>query len=186
MRTKDSTIYFEEIGWTIRLPSDLKIADSTNESAVEWRGQKIVENLNNQKIDMTNTRNLITAKRDDLNWFKLAYNSSNGITNETWKQADSAYYALVLKTLIKKLSVKVDTINLIVLYDGIEFVKHQAIFAVNEKVSLNTNHLCTFYKGHCIIIGYVYTDSVVGDEISNMLITSKFAAIEKLLHGKVN
>jgi len=175
---KDSTIYFKEIGWTIKLPSDLKINDSVNVSANHEQGQKIVEDETQHKIDLSKTKNLMNASKDALNWFNLSYNSSEGITNKNWKESDSIYYDLIIKTIIKKLPGKVDTTTSVIKYDGIEFVKYQASFKISDNASLTTCHLATFHNGHTIIIGYAYTDRAIGDEIVNILKTSKFTTVE--------
>jgi hypothetical protein len=170
----DHTITFKQMDWTIRLPTDYKIIDSSTTAEVLVKGKKIVEDETKVKIDSFDSRNLITAEKDKQTILTASYSISPAITLENWQQRDSGDNALILETLIRKVPAKVDTSTSLTSIDGIEFKKMQVSFALSDTMSQHAIHLSTFYRGHMLMIVYTYINTESKNEMEKMLEESKF------------
>jgi hypothetical protein len=170
----DSTIYFKEFGWIIKLPSDFKIKKTSDVLEMENASKKMLKESTNVEANVSANVNLITASKGSQNIFASNYTNSLDLTAENWNETDSTVKQLILKTFMKQIPIKPDTINSIVLIDGIIFKKLEAIFKINDKIQINWAYLATYYKGHNLSATYIYIDSLAGKQILNILNTSKF------------
>ena len=75
----DSTIYIDEFGWTIKLPSDFKIPDSATLAANIEFGK---ENVRKAGIGLNTSgiKHLVTATKSRLNSFSLQSDNSRRYT----------------------------------------------------------------------------------------------------------
>jgi hypothetical protein len=171
---KDSTIQFKEFGWSINLPSEYRIIDSSVAAATLSKGKQNVQNNANGEVDWNSDKTLITAAKNKLNSFTASYNVSPTITKDNWKQKDSIYNALIIQTIVKQVPTKVDTSSTVMFLDGIEFQEQTLSFPFGENKILTAKHLAGFYNKHILIISYTYTEAESGLEIEKMLALSKF------------
>jgi hypothetical protein len=173
----DSTIYFKAIGWTINLPTDLKISEETI-SSENKKGEAVLVQpttagkLNNSKPDQSVT--LISASKDQSNLFYSNYIVSSKITSSTWKPFDSATKLQFFAPLRKQLSTEAEIHFSKIILDGIVFEKLEEKFKINQNATFSASFLSTFYKHRYLMIAYFFTEREVGTEIENMLKDSKF------------
>jgi hypothetical protein len=170
----DTTIYFKEPGWTIRLPGDFKIVDSALVAAKQKAGAQMVEKTTQEPVDITNTRYFITAMRDKQNYFSANFTVSPYITPKNWQEVDSTEKETLLKTLTGQFRLHPDATQSIVSLDGIQFKKLQAVFPLGEKSTFIICYIGAFFKGKYLAAIYFYTEPAAGSEITQMLEHSKF------------
>ncbi|HSZ33975.1 MAG TPA: hypothetical protein VK772_11725 [Puia sp.] len=167
----DTTIYFKEFGWTIKLPSDYKFMDSAKIKADQTSGAKIVEESTGVRANMTSNIDLISAMKNKASTFIANYSISPKINLQTWESTDSASKAIFMETLDKQIPVKNVKTNSILILDGVWFKKCKIDFFL-KTVIYHASMLTTFYKGHYLTIVYTYLGEDL--EIDDMLNASKF------------
>jgi hypothetical protein len=161
----DTTINIKELGWTIQLPSDLKIIDTATLGA-ERRNEHITW-IKKPPVDSnrSHTKLIFTARDSSLQtlffitYIDAKYDPLNG------KFPDDTYSNLII-TLRKKPST--------VVYDGVKFLELQLDghpFTGPPYVAVT---LKTKYQGKIFTIDYAYSDPNKENEIVQMLKTSKF------------
>ena len=171
----DSTIHFKELGLTIQLPSDYKIADTTVLAEVTKDTKKTYNEVMKKDVNISFIKNLIIARKDGVSFFALDYNTSPKITKDNWKQVNKSDKVVWLRTFDRDFETKADTSNSIVIIDNVKFLKYQLKYVADDKLIIYMIYLTTFYKDHYIGINYFYGDnSKNGEELENMLKTSKF------------
>jgi hypothetical protein len=170
----DSTIYFKEFAWTIKLPTDLKIIEPKITAERQKKGIKLVEGTIDKKIDSTDIVQLISAGKDKANFFVANYSTSKKATEANYDSTDNAIKQIYFKTLRSNIAGNFDTLSTIVLLDGIKFKKYQDNLNISEGIKIFTWVMTAFYKNYFLSITAIYTDLKIGDEISNMLLTSTF------------
>jgi hypothetical protein len=173
----DSTMYFKAIGWTINLPTDLKISEETI-SSENKKGEAVLVQpttdgkLNNSKPDQSVT--LISASKDQSNLFYSNYIVSSKITSSTWEPFDSATKLQFFAPLRKQISTEPEIHFSKIILDGIVFKKLEEKFKISQNTTFSASYLSTYYKHRYLMIAYFFTDREVGAEIENMLKNSKF------------
>ncbi len=170
----DSTIYFKELGWTIILPSDFKIMDSTARDANIKLGKKMLEDETGKQISMSNVVHLISASKDKMTSFVANYTKSKKITSENWQKYDSGVKIILVEAISKQIPIKPDTSYSSVSYDGVTFKKIEASFILSPKVTFHFSVLTTYYIECYLKISYNDVDPETGNELLNILNTSKF------------
>jgi hypothetical protein len=170
----DSTIYISEFGWTMKLPSDLKIIDPKVTVERQREGIKLMEGTIDKKIDSTDIVQLISAGRDKGNFFVANYSTSKQASYANYDSTDNAIKKIFFTTLRSNIAGNFDTLSTLILLDGIKFNKYQVDININEKVKIYTWVMTTFYKNYFLSVSSVCTDKVVGDEITKMFQYSKF------------
>ena len=156
----DSVTNIQELGWRISLPPGFKSIDSATLGA-EYRSLKKIWV---KKVADSNYNQFVFTARDSIkNTFSIYYIDSvhdklNGDFSE------DAYSGIIT---IKKTK---STIT----YDGVKFNKLQINGNPRPGVSYMVVMLKTRYKGKTFNINYTYNTQTIGNEIEQMLITSKF------------
>ena len=175
-QTDSSLYYFKEIGWSIKLPSDFKIVDSATRVSNIAKGKSAVEVTLNKEINMTKLTHLISAAKDNLNYFAANILNSALVTSENWESADNSSNEVLFKTMNRILkNFEIDTSNTLIIIDGVRFKKFQAICIIpNKNKQAYFSQIGTFHKEQYFSVSYFYLDKALGDEIENMLMTSKF------------
>jgi hypothetical protein len=151
---KDSTIYFKELGWAIKIPADFKI-----------KRQKYNGNLSGAKT-------IIEASRSSTDFFNITFTTSTSITLENWEDSDRVAKGEILKEFVKKIPIEPTLYKSFVGVDGIEFKDFEADYKINEKVTFHLLFLSAFLKSHYILISYYFINNP--DEFLNMIDKSKF------------
>lgn len=173
----DSPIYFKAIGWTINLPSDLKISEETI-SSENKKGEAVLVQpttdgkLNNSKPDQSVT--LISASKDQSNLFYSNYIVSSKISSGNWEPFDSASKFQFFAPLRKQVSTEPEIHLSKVILDGVVFKKLEEKFKIGQNATFSASYLSTYYKHRYLMIAYFFTDGDLGAQIENMLNNSKF------------
>jgi len=169
----DSTIYYKEVGWTIKLPLDFKITDL--KSFVDYKkAMDTLEARSGGIIRPYKATHLLSAARDRYNvivsTFYYSPTASMDSLREMEKNEQNNFYYL----FSKQLRGNPDTLRSIIIIDGQKFDDLYMYLIINEKFTFHGNRLTAFYKGGILQIVYTYTDVAVGNELSDMLDKSKF------------
>ncbi len=153
----DSVTYLKEIGWTIKIPS------SFNEQL------PILKLIPGDPM-----RRLVgVAKgRDAALWIKI--DTANAFTNSNWEKKDESAIDLAFKIVERSAPYKFDTANYLVRYDGVQFKKRIGKETITRNEFWFTVSSRTLYKNHYFVINYTYKNEAAGNEIEQMLSTSKF------------
>jgi hypothetical protein len=170
----DTTIYYKDPGWTLHLPGDFKIVDSTLVAAKQKSGTKMLEDTSHQPADLTHTRYFITAMRDKQNYFSANFTVSPYITAKNWQSVDSTEKETFLRTLAAQIRLPPDSSSSLITLDGVPFKKLQASFPMGEKSTFIITYLGAFFKGKYLAVIYFYIDPAAGNEITQMLSHSTF------------
>jgi hypothetical protein len=160
----DSIINIKELGWTIQLPSDLKVIDTATLGAENRSLHKIW--IKKPPVDSNRNYNrplLIARDSSRQTMFSIYYvDSLHDPLNGQFP--DDAYSGL--STLKKTMST--------IVYDGVKFVKLKLDGNPAPGRSYIAVMLKTKYQGNTFNITYNYADPIKGNEIEQMLSTSKF------------
>lgn len=168
----DSTIYFKEIGWTIKLPSDFHVVDTTSQ---EWKRINIEDDDPIHRIDNGNTTDLITAFKGRCCLFSSNFTNGDRYSKESWENTDDSIKMELFKAY-RSSEFNLDTTYSIVDLDGLNFKKFKIALRNGKVDFMWVSLLSAFIKGHYLLIFYNYDiDNVAaGDEILKMLNTSRF------------
>jgi len=172
-RQPDKVVYFEDFGWTIKLPSHFKIVDTAKVSEMTKTGDKMIKDSTGKKLNYSG-RNLITAKVNDENYFTSSFSAFSDVTSENWEAHDSITKELFLQTTNKTFRVQPEIKHSIDDFDGVKFRKLDVEYALNKSETLHIAYLATFYRTRYLSIVEIYTDSALGSEMLRMLKASKF------------
>src|SRR5690349_2185651 len=93
------TYSFNEVGWTIVLPSDFQLLDSATDAEKMQAGKRIVEEANDIKAEVSRTKTLISATKNSFNFFNATITpcditSDSGYQEETRNVKDMIYNTL--------------------------------------------------------------------------------------------
>src|SRR5450755_3481434 len=118
----DKVVYFEEFGWTIKLPSQFKIVDTAKVSEMTKTGDKMIKVSTGKKLNYSGA-NLITAKVNNENYFTSSYSAFSDVTSQNWETHDSTTKKLFLQAANKTAGVQPEIKNSIEDLDGVKFKK---------------------------------------------------------------
>ncbi len=163
----DSTIYFKEFGWTIKLPSDFKIRD-TAEIKVDSADKKIIEQAAGVHLTITKII-LISARRDQIANFLANYSASPYINIQNWESIDSASKQVLIRSMDAQIHLKGVSSNSDAMIDGVGFKKFQIDYNMNDSFICHVVCFTSFYKGRYFTISYSWSndDTALADMISN-------------------
>jgi len=170
----DSTFHFKQVGWTIKVPPDLKPVDSATSAENIKAGKETVEGLMNQKVNMTKSTILISAAKDKFNYFGSTLTKSEAVTENNWLSADSLTKTIFYQAFSKLPNIKIDSSSTGQTIDGVTFQKLLINLNINDKFIVHANMMTTYYKGFYFGITSFYMDEKVGLEIEKMLRESRF------------
>jgi hypothetical protein len=171
----DNTHTFKEVGWTVTIPSDFKLVDSASNASLNQKGLKAMEDANDTKVDIGQTRTLITAMKDKLNYFSSTIQPFDPKADGDYSEANKAVKNMMYKTFQVQLpDGKIDSSSTSVTLDGLPFDKFQISVTLNNKTLFNMFLLSKLYKGYDFGISYIYVDQSSKDEIESILKSCKF------------
>ena len=160
----DSTINIVELGWTIQMPSYLKVIDTATLGAENRSIHKTWIKKPPEDSNRSFNKSLLVVRDSSRNtMFSISYvDSLHDPLNGEFPE--DAYSGIV--TLKKTMST--------VTYSGVKFVKLQVNGYPAPGQSYIAVMLKTKYQGKTFNITYSYADPIKGNEIEQMLSTSKF------------
>jgi hypothetical protein len=160
----DSTIKIKELGWTIQLPPDLKVIDTATLGTENrnlhktWIKKPPVDSNSNYNRPVFLARDSSRYTLFSIYYVDSLHDPLNG------EFPEYAYSGVI--TIRKKMST--------VAYNGVKFEKLQLNGYPEPGRSYVGVMLKTKYQGKTFNITYSYTDPIKGNEIEQMLISSKF------------
>ncbi len=170
---KPIRLNFPQVDWTIEIPEDFTIMDSSTTELVNQKGVKLMEESNNIKIDGSDTKTLISATKGNVNLFNASVTTLNQKTLSEYEINIRNIKTVLYNTFSKLPKVTIDTATSIATIDSLTFDKFQTTVKA-DKVNLNMVVLTKFYKNYQFGITYIYVDPITQNEIETILKTSKF------------
>ena len=166
---------FQKIGWTIELPNDFLVLDSSGSNAYLNASVNMLDSLGDIKVDAQKTIVLIVANKNDNNFNAIITPFNPKIDGSWMKQHEEL--KTITYNLIKEAvpGAILDSSSSKEVIDHVVFEKFTIISSINGKVVGGVVGLSKLYKGYDFGITYSYNDESVKKQIETMLSTSKLA-----------
>jgi len=167
--------FFSEVGWSLVIPADFIIMNSHDDSLKNEQGRKLIEKSTDVIADYSETKTLVSASRDQFNYFNATVTPFDRITDGDYETANQEVKDILVKTFQDQMpGGKIDTFHTSVIIDGIEFDKFHLTVSLNEKLLVSMVLLSKLYKGYDFGISYVYMNQQAKEDIELMLEKSRF------------
>jgi len=172
---KDADEYvLGQIGWTFSLPPDFTILSSTDMERVSDRGKKAVEKIVGQSVDVSATKVLVSAKKDNLNYFNCTVTAFDPAKDGNWNAANAEVKKIVYDAFKKEMpSNSIDSVTTKTTIDGVPFDKFTVTIVVRA-ARLKSILYSRLHRGYNLGITCTYADPAVGRDLQYMLDHSKF------------
>ena len=166
---------FKQVGWTIILPFDFTVMDSVDDAKMNESGKKSMEDANGITADISQTKTLISAKKNTYNYFNSTITPFDPQIDGDYEISVKYVKDIVYKTYFDKMTdAKIDSSTTNVTIDGLSFDQFQVTVHVRDKLLFDMFILSKFYKGYSFGITYLCLDVATKQQIESMLRTSKF------------
>lgn len=168
-------IYSKIFDWTITIPEDFEVVDSTETRKMYSRGKKIIENTQNIKIQ-NKPKTVFIFKSDQWNYFTAQYQffdvkvDKSSVKNSFESLKKTAYHSF--KDKYTKISI--DTISSIQIVDELQFQKFEMkIYLPNDKILvwLMFNRL---FDNKLLSLNIIYLNEQKGKQMLETWRNSKF------------
>jgi len=172
----NSRYILKDIGWTINLPNDFVIEDSSIVIKDTKEGKIILEKESHLKLNLATTKTLISASKDMFNQFNVTLSKSSAPTEHYWDSINNNVLKLFYTAMVKQAppDAHFDSSRTIETIDGLSFKSFKMVVRLNNNLTVYNYIISRLYKGSTLSINYNYTDKLAGDEINKMLKDSKF------------
>jgi len=172
---KDADQYvLGQIGWTFSLPPDFTILSSADMDRVSSRGKKAVEKIIGQKVDVSATKVLVSAKKDNLNYFNCTVTAFDPTKEGNWSTANAEVKKIVYDAFKKEMpSNSIDSVTTKTIIDGVPFDKFTVTIVVRA-ARLTSILYSRLHRGYNLGITTTYADPRVGRDFEYMMEHSKF------------
>jgi len=172
---KDADQYvLGQIGWTFSLPPNFTILSATDIALVNARGKKAIEKVIGQSVDVSGTKTLVSAKKDNLNYFNCTVAAFDPAKDGNWNAANADIKRIVFDAFKKEMPGNtIDSATTQTTIDGVPFQK----FTVN--IVVRTSRLTSIlysklYRGYNLGITTTFADPRVGRDFEYMMEHSTF------------
>ena len=170
----DMKYTFREVGWTLVLPADFKVVDSANNAVMTERAKKIIEEANDIKADIFQTRLLISATKSTNNCFSSTLETFDAEKDGDFDISNQISKDIVYKSFSKRIQgAKIDSVSTYEDVAGLSFEKFHLTVSVKDKILFNVCILSKYYQGYDFGISYKYSDDETKEQIETMLRNSK-------------
>lgn len=173
-----NTIFIlKDIGWTISLPSDFKLDDSTLIVKRTQEGTVILQNESHLTLNKATAINLISASKDKFNHFNVTLSKSTAPSEHYWDSVNNNVLKIFYNAMVKQAppEAKVDSSRKFEMIDSIRFKSFKMDIKINTTLTIHNFIITRLYKGSTLFINYTFTDESAGEEIRKMLNESKFS-----------
>jgi hypothetical protein len=165
---------FKQIGWTMMLPLDFKMLDSSKQKAIGQKGIDIIKESSGITVDTSTTKTLLTATKGS-NLLTVTLIPFNTATDGDYNVTNQQVKGILYKTFADMVTFgKIDSSSSLQQIDGLLFNNYTIVVTVQDKVLLTTVLLSRYYKGYDFGISYLYLDEETKAEMESMLQHSKF------------
>ena len=166
---------FKEVGWTLIIPADFKVLDSTENALMVEQGLKVIGETNEMKAGPSKTRYLISATKNATNYFGSTITVFGNVKDSTYKVFNQSVNDLLYNSFLGiNPDAIIDTFSTEDKIDGLTFAKFHLIVSVDTYTIFNLFLLSKHYMGYALSISYLYSDDKTKEQIEAMLRNSKF------------
>ena len=171
----DTTFFIKEVNWTFSLPQDFKRLDSVKIAAINERGKKIVDSVNDINLDVLETKTVFAAQTIAKNYFEATISTYNSKKLSDYKKRIANANDIVFKTYASLPGAEVDSTTTFQTVGGLSFNEFEVRVSRNGKLIVTGISLSKFFKDFDFGITYIYQDQVTKGKIESMLANSKFS-----------
>jgi hypothetical protein len=173
--SKEGKIYtFKEVGWTMILPSQFKVLDTTRVKQLNEKGKDLMEKSAGTPVDISSTHTLITAKKG-MQYFTATITPFDPRKDGEYAAANKSVKDLVYKTFSDQMpDATLDTASDGVKVSGLDFDRYRLSVALKGKPLFTMFLLSRLYKGYDFGMNYLYTDELSKAQLESILTSSKF------------
>ncbi len=170
--------YFKEVGWSVQIPVNFIIRDSTAVMDSVRSGLKLIKESTGFGADTISGkfRMLFSAKKSGGNMINASLTRyiekrDGDFNRAVQKVRDATFNTFKAKS---PPSAKLETTYTNYTIDGLEFEKYDLEIKINDTKSLHFILLSKLYRGYDFAINYLYVDNITKQEEELMLKNSKF------------
>jgi hypothetical protein len=173
----DTKYTIKEVGWTLVLPADFKVADSPNNDVMAERVKKTIEEANDIKAEFSQTTILIRATKNANNYFSSTIETFNEKKDGEFDISNQISKDIVYKSFSRRIpGAKIDSASTNEEIAGLNFEKFHLTVSVRDKILFNVCILSKYYEGYDFGISYRYSDDETKEQIETMLRNSRFVS----------
>jgi hypothetical protein len=167
--------YFSEIGLTMYIPSDFNVIDAAKNEAITQKGQKLMEDANHMKLDVSETKTLIAARKSTKDYFNVTITPFDPKKDGSIDEFNANVNKILFKTFHSKLPEgKIDTASGVKIVGGKSFSEFRLKILIDQNTTMYLYLLSKLYKGYELGISYLYTDEPTKKQIASTLDRFKF------------
>lgn len=134
-KIEDNLYTNKTIGWSIKIPENWEILDKEKSNIIAKKGLKATQEVADHKVDISNSKKLITFKKNRYNIFLSVIEPVENRTERAWRKNNARAKKLSFKTLENQ-GLKIDTSETkSERIDGVEFLYYK-LKMFNQKDSL--------------------------------------------------
>ena len=169
---------FNSIGWTVKVPSDLKIIDSLTLNQINSNGEKQIQDAYNTETKITPPQSLISFKKDDANVFVCNTTPFDTTKDGSWNEHVQSLKDISFKTLRNSTqnikNVQIDTSSSVETIDNKLMNTFSLKIIVPNQKDVSMDLISVLRNGFDVGFTIVYQDKKAKDRFYNILRTSKF------------
>lgn len=168
-------VTLSKVGWTLLLPTEFKILDSTENEELHSKGHKALKETVGVKTDMKRTKTLINAMKDRFSLFNSTIRPLNAEQIRNYGKSAQRVKDLTFEAMkAKSANNQVDSISSSQIIDGLNFNKFTVTVSMPKNLTVTMVILSKVHKGFDFGITYVYTNDITKGQIEEILNSSKF------------
>ena len=172
---KPVVYYFSEIGLTMYIPSDFNVINAAKNEAMNQRGQKLIEDANHTRVDISETKTLIAARKSEKDYFNVTITPYDPKKDGSIDESDANVQKILFKTFQGKMpNAKIDSASGVKIVGGKSFSEFRMKILINQNTTMYMYVLSKLYKGYDLGITYLYTDELTDKQIASTLNSFKF------------
>lgn len=171
---KTTTYVFRDIGWTMTLPAQFKVVDSAGVKKLNENGKQLMEQSAGQKLDISSTRTLISAKKGNQ-YFTATITPFDTAKDGNYAAANQTVKELLFRTFTTQMpDAKLDSGSEMTKVGGLEFDRYRLSVSIKGDPVFTVFLVSRLYKGYEFAMSYLYTDQVSKAQMESILASSKF------------
>ena len=177
-QTNHKTYKFSSIGWTVEVPSDLKIIDSLTLNKINSDGERLVQDAYNTNTKIPAPHSLISFKKGEDNVFVCNTTPFDTTKDGNWNEHFQFLKELAFKTLQNSTqdikNVQIDTSSSIETIDNKLMNTFSLKVIVPNQKNVTMNLLSILRNGFDVGFTIVSQDEKIKNRFYEILRTSKF------------
>jgi hypothetical protein len=172
---KPVVYYFSEIGLTMYIPSEFKVLDAAKNEALNQKGQKAMEDANHVKVDVSQTKTLIAARKTEKDYFNVTITPFDPKKDGSIDETDAKVKDILFETFHNKMPLaKIDTASSVKIVGGKSFNEFRVKILIDQNTTMYMYLLTKLYKGYELGVTYLYTDEPTKKQMAYTLDSFKF------------